>query len=418
MTDPVDKADRMNSPIPRGFMLGYGAAQAGAFICFIPLLTLLLPGKAEALGGEGRAVLLGQIAMIGGLVAAGANLVFGALSDRTRTGLGRRRPWILVGLAGVAISMALIMRSGSSIELLVSIVLFQVAVNALYAPLTALVPDIVPDSHKGLVSAWAGAALPIATLFTAVAIVPLAGSVTAQFALVVVVASVLILPFVATLREPTQPAVRRPFGLSFEALKDRNFLLAFSSRLLIEGAVAIHTLYLLFFLQNNGAALAGRTPAQAFALLLIVGTAAATLSGFVGGIASDRLRSRRPLVIVGGLCMAVGLALLVAWPGWPIPLAAQIVFGIGHGLHATTVAAMTAEILPHPDAAGRDLGVMNMAVALPQSLAPAVAAGLLAMGADLYVVFSTASLAAVLACGVLGLMRFARWGPASTREAA
>lgn len=389
-------------------MVGYGAAQAGAFICFIPLLTLLLPGKAQAIGGEDKALLLGQIAMIGGLVAAAANLAFGALSDRTRTPWGRRRPWILGGLAGVVLSMALIAGAGSAAALLAAIILFQLSMNALYGPLTALVPDLVPDSRKGVVSAWAGAALPVATLFTAVAVVPLAGSIPLQFAAVAMAAAVLILPFVLTLREPARlaaPLERSQFSL--RAFRDRNFALAFVSRLLMESAVAIHTLYLLFYLQGLSASgLGGREAAQAFGLLLIAGTLAATASGFAGGALSDRLRSRRPLVVLGGLSMASGLGLLVCWPVWPVPFLAQILFGVGHGLHATTVAAMTAEILPEREAAGRDLGVMNMAIALPQSLAPALAVGLLHLGADLSLVFLLAAGVAVLACMTLAPMRF------------
>lgn len=164
------------APRPWQFILGYGAAQAGAYICFIPLLTLLLPGKAEAIGGADKAVLLGQVAMIGGLVAAGANLLFEIVSDRTHGRFGRRRPWIIGGLAGVAAAMVMIARADEASNLLIAIIAFQLAINALYAPLTALVPDVVPDSRKGLVSAWAGAALPVSTLFTALALVPLAGS--------------------------------------------------------------------------------------------------------------------------------------------------------------------------------------------------------------------------------------------------
>lgn len=392
-------------PRPWRFILGYGAAQTGAYICFIPLLTLLLPSKAEAIGGADKAVLLGQVAMIGGLVAAGANLMFGMLSDRTDGRFGRRRPWIVTGLAGVAVAMVLISRASGTVELLIAVIAFQLAMNALYASLTALVPDMVPDSRKGLVSAWAGAALPVATLFTALAVVPFAGSVALQFGLVVAAGAVLILPFALTLREPRRPSVRKRFAASLEALKDRNFSLAFGSRLFMESAVAIHTLYLLFFLQGRPDGLAGRSPAQAFALLLIVGTAAATTSGFLGGVASDRLRARRPLVTAGGLCMAGGLAVMVYWPTLPALIGGQLLFGVGHGLHATTVAAMTAEILPHPEAAGRDLGVMNVAIALPQSLAPAAAAILLGSGASLGGVFAVASLAALAACATLLPMR-------------
>ncbi|MDY6922950.1 MAG: MFS transporter [Pseudomonadota bacterium] len=400
-------AESTPSQRSRWFILGYGAAQAGAFICFIPLLTLLLPGKAEMLGGADKAQLLSQMAILGGMTAAVANLLFGSLSDRTRGPLGRRRPWILAGLGLVAVALALIGWAENPLQLALGVVAFQLAVNALYAPLMALVPDMVADAQKGLVSAWAGAALPVANLFTAVVVTRLAGSPPAQFAIVILVAGAMILPFALTLREPRSPrAAMESRRLSFAALKDRRFFWTFISRLLVESAVAINTLYLLFLLQDlPGARPHGWSALQLFGALLIASTVAAALGGFMGGVGSDRLRRRRIFVVAGGLGMAAALALMVFWPAWPGPLAGQLLFGAAHGLHATTVAAMTAEILPDRAAAGRDLGVMNMAVALPQSLAPALAAVLLAFGLPLTAVFVAASIAALVAAGVLAPLR-------------
>ncbi|HEY0599387.1 MFS transporter [Brevundimonas sp.] len=403
MTDAAAGALPPPSHRSRWFVLGYGAAQTGAFICFIPLLTLLLPEKAGVIGGAGKALLLSLAAMLGGLTAAAANFTFGALSDRTLSRFGRRRPWILCGLAAVAISLALLALARSPLQLVLGVIVFQIAVNALYAPLTALVPDLVPDAQKGLISAWAGAALPVANLFTALVVSRLAGWTGAQFAVVVLAAATLIVPFALRLREPPTPARRTPFRLSFAALHDGRFRALFASRLLAESAVAINTLYLLFWLLGlpDGATPAGWSAPDVFATLLVVSTMAAALGGFAGGGLSDRLRGRRGFVIAGSAGMALALALMVAWPAWPGLLAAQLLFGLSHGVHATTVAAMTAESLPDPARAGRDLGVMNMAVAVPQSLAPACAAILFAAGLPLSAVFIAASAAALAASVVL-----------------
>lgn len=386
-------------------MLGYGAAQTGAFICFIPLLTLLLPEKAGAIGGPDKALLLSLVAMLGGMTAAVANLVFGALSDRTQGRFGRRRPWILSGVAAVAISLAGIALAGDPVQLVAAVIVFQIAVNILYAPLMAVVPDLVPDAQKGLVSAWAGAALPVANLFTALVVSRLAGWTGAQFAIVAVAAALLITPFALRLREPPVLPRRAPFRLSLAALRDRRFRALFTSRLLAESAVAINTLYLLFWLLGlqRGATPAGWVAADVFALLLVVSTGAATLGGFAAGALSDRLRGRRGFVVAGSAGMAAALALMVVWTAWPGLLAAQLLFGLSHGVHATTVAAMTAESLPDRALAGRDLGVMNVAVAAPQSLAPASAAVLLAMGLPLSAVFLAAAVAALGAAAVLAL---------------
>ncbi len=46
--------------------------------------------------------------MLGSLTAAGANLLFSALSDGTKSRLGRRGSWILAGFAAAALALALI----------------------------------------------------------------------------------------------------------------------------------------------------------------------------------------------------------------------------------------------------------------------------------------------------------------------
>lgn len=387
----------------RLFILGYGAAQSGAFIAFIPLLTLLLPARADALAGEGREVLLGQAAMLGGLTAAVANFGFGVLSDGAGR-WGRRRPWIVLGLAMAVASLALIAIADRPVALLAAVVVFQISVNALYAPLCAVVPDRVPDAQKGLVSAWAGGALPIANLFTALVVTQLAPGSFVSFAAVMAASVALVLPFALGLREP-EAAERPPLGsgLSLRALGDKAFRRAFISRLMIESAIAIHTLYLLFLLLGAPASARpdGWSGGQAFGALLVISTLAAAGAGFIAGAASDRLGRRRLFVIGGGLAMAAALAGLGSSSVWTEFVFAQIVFGIGHGVHAASVAAMTAEILPDPGRAGRDLGVMNMAVALPQGLAPGCAALMMILGTALPVVFVVAG--AVATCGCVWL---------------
>ncbi|HYC98194.1 MFS transporter [Brevundimonas sp.] len=407
MTDAAAGAPPPPSHRSRWFVLGYGAAQTGAFISFIPLLTLLLPEKAGVIGGADKALLLSLAAMLGGLTAAAANVMFGALSDRTHSRFGRRRPWILCGVAAVAISLTLLALARSPVQLVLGVIVFQIAVNVLYAPLTALVPDMVPHAQKGLISAWAGAALPVANLFTALVVSRLAGWTGAQFAVVGVAVAVLIVPFAVRLREPPAAPRQASFRLSLTALRDGRFRALFVSRLLAESAVAINTLYLLYWLLGlpGGATPAGWSVADVFASLLVVSTLAATFGGFAGGALSDRLRGRRGFVIAGSAGMALALGLMVGWSAWPGLLAAQLLFGLSHGVHATTVAAMTAESLPDPTRAGRDLGVMNIAIAVPQSLAPACAAVLLASGLPLSAVFMAAAAAALAASLVLAAAR-------------
>lgn len=402
MADSATPAPSLPPERPRGFVLGFGAAQAGAFIAFIPLLTLILPEKARLIAGEaGAALLLSEAAMFGGITAALANLTFGALSDRTHTRFGRRRPWIVGGLTALPFAFALLAAADSPFSLVVGVIAFQLAVNAFFAPLNALVPDLVPDRQKGLVSAWSGAALPVANLVTATIVIRLHPNFGLQFAAVTAITVLMILPLVLRLKE--SPAAAPVFTLSLRALKDRTFALAFTSRLLAEAAIAIHTLFLFLWIAGapGHASPDDWQPARLFSLLLAGATAAAVVTGFIGGPASDRVGRRLPFVVAGTLTMSAALAVISLAPPWPGVLIAQLLFGAAHGLHATTVAAMTAEILPDRFTFGRDLGVMNLAIALPQSFAPALAAVFFSVGLPLTSIFMVATACAALAGLVL-----------------
>ncbi len=393
-----------------GFIALYALAQVGAFVAFVPMLNLLLPLKAAALDPAGKAVLLSQVSLVGAVVAGLANLAAGALSDATRGPWGRRRPWILIGAVGVALSHGLVLIAPGPWSLLAAFAAFQLTLNLMFAPLNAVLADRVPDRQKGAVAALQGLALPLAGLFSAVVLALGLSSLDQRILATAIVVPALILPFVFLTRDaPGVGAETHRARLSLAALADRDFLLAFLSRLLVQVSITLNVLYLLFYLQDVSTLPPARGADAAFGLTQAGGTLAGLAVGFAGGLLSDRLRRRRLLVMTGGLLMAAGAALMVALPVWPTPLVAQIVFGAGLGLYSTVDIALVAEVLPKKAHAGRDLGVMNLAITLPQVAAPLIGLSLLAGAAgDLRGVFAVAA-GFALAGGlvVMGIRRVA-----------
>ncbi len=82
------------------FIALYAIGYVGSYLALITPVATTLALKVEELDPEGKATSLGVIAAIGAFVAIISNLFSGALSDRTRGPLGRRRPWIIVGAIG------------------------------------------------------------------------------------------------------------------------------------------------------------------------------------------------------------------------------------------------------------------------------------------------------------------------------
>jgi MFS family permease len=393
-----------------GFIALYTLAQIGAFIAFIPMFNLLLPLKAEAVDLSGKAILLSQVTVLGAVVAGLANLGAGVLSDATRGPWGRRRPWIAGGAVAVAVAHGFIYLADSLWSLLAAIVAFQVALNLMFGPLNAVLADRVPDRQKGTVSALLGLALPTAGLFSALVLAMALDGLGERFLLTALAVPALVLPFALLVPDHSEPGPRQEGGrISLRVLADQDFRMAFVSRLLVQVSISLNVLYLLFYLQDVAdlpdAAFAA--PDSAFGWLLTAGTIGGLIVGFVGGLLSDRTRRRRVLVMSGGLLMALGAGLMVAQPGWPGPLFAQILFGIGLGLYSTVDIALVAEVLPERASAGRDLGVMNLAITVPQIAAPLIGLGVLvAFDGELRWVFAISTAFALMgAVVIMGIRR-------------
>jgi MFS family permease len=384
-----------------GFVAAYMAAEVGAYIAFIPLLTILLPLKAAAIDPAGRAEVLSQAALWGAMTAGLAGVVAGIIGDRTRHWPGGRSLWLLGGLIGTVFSYALIHGAATATSLIAAIVILQISLNFMLNPLAATLPERVPAHQRGMVAGFTGLAYPLSNLFGAVVIgLWLTAEIDRVFAVAAVTVA-MVLPFIAgTIRAPSLSGVRASRSVSFTALADRDFLLAFASRLLVQTAVAMNVLYLLFFLdqETNIARVLPSVRIEVVAGgLLIVSTGLAVVAGLVGGRLSDRIGKRRRIVFTGAALLAAGTLLMAAFPQWPGPLIAQAVFGIGVGLYGITEAVLAAEVLPSPRDSGRDLGLMNVASTAAQMLAPSLALVCLAwFGGNLLIVYLAGSALAIL----------------------
>ena len=65
-------------------------------------------------------------------------------------------------------------------------------------------------------------------------------------------------------------------------------------------------------------------------------------------------------------------------------LVGMAIGGLGFGMYMAVDLALVADVLPDKDNAAKDLGVFNIAGALPFSIAPAIAPAILAIGSGSY----------------------------------
>ena len=387
------------------FILLYAAAYMGTILLFLAPLLVTLALKIASLVGIDRAPnSLALVAGVGALVSMVANPFFGRMSDRTISRLGMRRPWMLAGLASGALGILIVALAPSVPVVLVGWCLAQLSFNALQAALVAVLPDQVPVDQRGSVAGVLGVCLPIASVSGTFLVQLFAGHQLAMFMVPCAIGGVLVLLFALTLHDRHLVRSSRPtwslreFATTFylSPRKSPDFAWAFASRFLFVLAYAFLFTYQTYYLVDRLGSAPHEVPKQIFLGTLVQSTVIVAAS-LLGGRLSDRTGRRKVFVfaasVVYGSAMFV-IAIATDMNGYLVGMA---IGGLGFGLYMAVDLALVVDVLPGTSDAAKNLGVLNIAGALPASVAPAIAPVVLAMGGGYGLLYAVAGGCAVLA---------------------
>lgn len=391
--------------VPGRWIAAFATAWLGIWMAQLTPVQLQLPAQVESLRTStdwvDSVLAFGVISGIAGVFALVVYPLAGALSDRTVSRWGRRKPWILGGALTFAIALGILGLQSTLVGVGIFWSLAIVGFCVLTAAMTATISDQVPVRQRGVISGWISAPQAVGLVLGLVLVEALGLDVLTGYLVMAGIVVVLVLPFLVLApdaplpREHREPLTARALiaGFWISPRKHPDFGWTLLGRILVNVGNALGTTLLLYFLMFG----LGREDAEGDLIILsLVYVVFIIASSLLLGRWSDRIGRRKPFVIVSALFQAVAAALLAFVPDFTVAVVAGALLGIGYGAFLSVDQALATQVLPNAATRGKDLGIMNIATTVPQAVAPLLGAWIVAAVAGFTGLFVVSAVATVL----------------------
>jgi len=384
----------------------FATAWFGIWMAQLAPIQLLLPLQVDAildpLDWTESVVAFGIISGIAGLCALVTYPVTGMLSDRTTSRFGRRRPWILIGTLVFAVSLFALGLQSTIVGVGIFWSLALIGFCMLSAALTATISDQVPVGQRGFVSGWVAGPQAVGIVAGILLITLLGLGILSGYALMAALLIVFVLPFVLLVPDEVLPKVLRPKlslgsalkGLWVSPRKYPDFGWTLLGRILVNLANALSTTLLLYFIMFG----LGRVESAEDDLLTLtlIYLAFFTAAALLFGKLSDRIGQRKPFVYAAAYLQAIAAVLIAFVPSYELMFLGAAMLGISYGCFMAVDQALATQVLPSSHTRGKDLGIMNIATAVPQAIGPLLGSFIVAQLGGFSGLFIAAAVFAVL----------------------
>ncbi|WP_153348228.1 MFS transporter [Nocardia aurantia] len=348
------------------------------FLLWGSIPGLLLPHQLELLDPARKVADLGIVTSVGAFGAMVVAPIIGQISDRTRSRYGRRAPWIVVGaLAGTLAAIGLAC-AHDLLAVAIAWPLVQIFYNIAQGPLTTILPDRIPRRRRGVFAAVAGIGGMSGSLLGSVVGAVMYDNLAVGYVVFAVTALTVLILFVVFNPDHSSTDMRiQPFRIAdflnafwVNPVAHPDFFWAFLGRLLLFTGYFLIQGYQLYLLSDY---LHLPNPQKAVPVIGFIALVGIIISTVISGPASDRVGRRKPFVFCSSIVMGLAAILPWAWPTLTSWFIMTGILGLGFGMYAAVDQALMADVLPSAQSFGKDLGVINIAATLPQTIAPAIA---------------------------------------------
>jgi MFS family permease len=364
------------------------------------LLAVVIPSMVvKYLDPASKSINLAIVVNGGTLVAFVVNPLVGAISDYARFRMGRRRPYLIIGTIINVVVLVIFAYSpiwfppgALLLTFTLLFLLLQFSNNLANAPWSAIIADNVPQYQRGLSSGFNGLFNLLGTALGSIVAgiivnkndaLPIYNNEIVQIFLIIAIIQIIFVAYTAiTVKEtPLPPEKHITLGVGtflekffFKPSTYPDISWVLLARFLVQMGIWSVYYFLQYYFDD---VLGGRGVKTIFfntpftgeffngalfqPVLLIIALPTSILAGW----ASDRW-GRKWLVYLSGFMMAVVCAMFIFFQNQFAAILAAAFFGIGYGAYTSVDWALTTDVLPPTDEAGKFMGIWSAMGILPQ----------------------------------------------------